>query len=197
MEISANRAAKLSAILLILTVISQLAYVGISAGGAEPPRMLIWTAEAVAFLGISVFALVAMVRASGHNAVWAAIAMGGLLNVIQVGMGLAMFGPLTEAGEAMAPAMTAVLAGAFFLYFAGKFLFGCAAVLLGAGMFGGNGAAKAIGALAILTGIAAIAANLYSMAVGMEIVRPAGAAGTAATLFLAIAIVMIPAEKDA
>ncbi|MDN3646372.1 hypothetical protein QWY75_09190 [Pontixanthobacter aestiaquae] len=144
MDITANRSAKLTAVLLLFTVISKLLYVGISSGGSEPPRMLIWTAEAVAFLGISVFALVAMARQSAHSALWAAIAVGGILNVIQVGMGLAMFGPLSDAGEALAPAFTAVLAGAFFLYFACKFLFGFAAILLSATLFNGGGVAKAL-----------------------------------------------------
>ncbi len=197
MEFTANRAAKLTAALLLITVISQLLYVGISSGGGEPPRMLIWTAEAVAFLGISVFALVAMARQSSHSAVWAAIAVGGILNVVQVGMGLAMFRPLMEAGEALAPAFTAVLAGAFFLYFAGKFLFGFAAILLGSSLLKGGGAAKVIGGLALLAGLAAIVTNLYSMAVGMEITRYAGGAGTAATLFLAIGILMMKSDAEA
>ena len=196
MDMTANRAAKYSAILLIVTVVTQIIYFAISAGGEEPPRMIIWTAEAVAFLGISVFALVVLARQAGNSAVWAAIAAGGLLNVIQVGMGLAMFGPLKDAGEAMEPAFTAVLGGAFFLYFAGKFAFGFAGVLLGAGLMRGSGAAKAVGTLAALTGAAALLTNLGAMAKGMDLMFPAGIAGTAATLFLAVAIWMMRSDAD-
>ncbi|MXO91894.1 thiamine biosynthesis protein ThiC [Pontixanthobacter aquaemixtae] len=187
MDISANRAARLTALLLILTVVTQIIYFAIYSGGGEPPRMIIWTAEAVAFLGVSVFALVALARQPLHSAMWAAIAMGGVLNVVQVGMGLAMFAPLQDAGEAMAPAFGAVLAGAFFLYFAGKFLFGFAAILIGLGVArSGGGAGKALGGLAALAGLAALLANLGAMAKGMDLVFPAGAAGTAATLLLAL-----------
>lgn len=199
MEFTVRRSAQLVAILLIVTVVTQIAYIAISNGGGEPPRMLIWTAEAVAFLGISIFALVALVRQAGNLAAWAAIAVGGLLNVVQVGMGLAMFGPVKDAGEAMAPAFQAILAGAFFLYFAGKFLFGFAGILIGSGMLRGRGgvgkAGKVVGGLTILTGLAAALVNLYAMAVGMDVVFQAGAAGTAATLLLAIAILM-NAPKD-
>lgn len=190
MEITANRAAKLTAGLLLITVITQIIYIAISNSGGEPPRMLIWTSEAVAFLGIATFALVVLARTVSHTAAWAAIAMGGLLNVIQVGMGLAMFGPLKDAGEAMAPAFTSILAGAFFLYFAGKFLFGFAAIVMGSAMLRGSGAAKIIGGLTALIGLGAVLTNLLAMAVGMEGLYPAAAAGTAAALFLAIAIWM-------
>ncbi|WP_209348441.1 hypothetical protein [Pontixanthobacter sp. CEM42] len=201
MDISANRAAKLSAVLLIVTVVTQIIYFAISSGGGTPPRMIIWTTEAVVFLGLSVLALVTLARQLGNAAAWAALAVGGTLNVIQVGMGLAMFGPLKEAGEAMAPAFDAVLAGAFFLYFAGKFAFGFAGIVLGAVLLRGTGAAKAVGGLAILSGIAALLTNLLGMAKGMGdenvILLSAGAAGTAATLLLALAILMSKSDAEA
>jgi len=180
---------------MIVLVVTQLSYVVLSNSGFEMHRMVIWTTEAVAFLGITVLALVALAQKSRLAPAWAAIAVGGVLNVVQVGMGLAMFGPLKDAGEAMAPAYEAVVAGAFFLYFAGKWLFGLAAILVGAAMLRGTGLAKAAGVLAILSGLAAMAVNLLGMATGMAWIFPAGAAGTAATLLLAIALAMTLRER--
>ncbi|MCO5792455.1 MAG: thiamine biosynthesis protein ThiC [Blastomonas sp.] len=180
---------------MIVLVVTQLSYVALSNSGFEMHRMVIWTTEAVAFLGITVLALVALAQNSRLAPAWAAIAVSGVLNVVQVGMGLAMFGPLKDAGEAMAPAYEAVVAGAFFLYFAGKWLFGLAAILVGAAMLRGTGLAKAAGVLAILSGLAAMAVNLLGMATGMAWIFPAGAAGTAATLLLAIALAMTLWER--
>lgn len=180
---------------MIVLVVTQLSYVVLSNSGFEMHRRVIWTTEAVAFLGITVLALVALAPNSKLAPAWAAIAASGVLNVVQVGMGLAMFGPLKDAGEAMAPAYEAVVGGAFFLYFAGKWLFGLAAILVGAAMLRGTGLAKAAGMLAILSGLAAMAVNLVGMASGMAWIFPAGATGTAATLLLAIALAMTLRER--
>lgn len=180
---------------MIVLVVTQLSYVVLSNSGFEMHRRVIWTTEAVAFLGITVLALVALAQHSKLAPAWAAIAVGGVLNVVQVGMGLAMFGPLKDAGEAMAPAYEAVVGGAFFLYFAGKWLFGLAAILVGAAMLRGTGLAKAAGMLAIFSGLAAMAVNLLGMASGMAWIFPAGATGTAATLLLAIALSMTLRER--
>ncbi|NMW32205.1 hypothetical protein HKD42_09040 [Altererythrobacter sp. RZ02] len=192
MQYSARRASYIAAFFLIVTVVTQLIYIGLRSAEIEFDSSTIWTIEAVAFLAISVFALVPMARGSAHTAAWAAVALGGAFNVIQVGMGLAMFGPVSEAGEALAPVYQSILAGAFFLYFAGKFLFGFAGILLGLHLIRiGGGAAKAVGALAALTGLGALATNLMGMSAGMDMVMIAGAAGTAATLFLAMAAGML------
>jgi len=189
MEITARRSAHLAALLLIVTVVTQIAYVVMSDAGIDFSRAFVWSTEAAAFLGISVFALVALARSNGHSAAWAAIAVGGTLNVVQVGMGLAMFAPLKEAGDAMAPAFQAVLGGAFFLYYAGKFSFGFAAIVIGmAALRGGSAAVKGFGGLAVLSGLVAMLINLGAMA-GYELMFQAGAAGTAATLLLALAII--------
>ena len=194
MEFTARRSGQIVAALLFAVVAPQLIYFALSSAGLDINRTIIWTAEAAAFLGISVFALIPMAHQPRFGVAWAAVAVGGVLNVIQVGMGLAMFPPLTEAGEVMAPAFSAILAGAFFLYFAGKFLFAAAAIAIGTALFGGGGGyggggGKIVGAPAVLTGLAALAVNLYAMGVGMDAVFPAGATGTAATFFLAVALI--------
>lgn len=117
--------------LLLVTVVTQIVYVVLSDNGFVPNRTAIWSSEAVAFLGIAIVAQVAMVEKGAMALAWSAIAVSGVLNVVQAGMGLAMFGPLKEAGDAMAPAYQATLAGAFFLYFAAKLLLGAAAITIG------------------------------------------------------------------
>lgn len=192
MDFTARRSTQTVIVALFSVVITQIIYVALSSAGADINRMVIWTTEAVAFLAMSLFGLILLVQSNSNGAAWTAVALGGIFNVIQVGMGLAMFGPLTDAGEAMAPAFQSVLAGAFFLYFVGKFLFGFAAILTGATLLrSGVGAAKGVGGLAVLTGLAAMATNLVAMAMGMDMVRSAGAAGTAATLFLGLALTFV------
>lgn len=192
MGLSARHTAFYAALCMIIVVITQALYMINRSAELGIDPTIIWTIEAATFLAMTVFALVTLMGSTGMQIAWAAIAAGGLLNVIQVGMGLAMFGPLKDAGEAMAPAFQAVLAGAFFFYFAGKFLFGIAGTVLGWALF--KRAApmwKLVGGLSVITGLAAAAANLAGMAVGMDMVILAGAAGTAVTLLAAIAAIMM------
>ncbi len=188
MDISARSAGQMAAIALLVIVATHSLYVINSSAGLGIASSIIWTIEAIGFIAMAVFAMVALARRTSAPVVWASIALGGVFNVVQAGMGLAMFGPLRAAGEVMAPAFQAVLAGAFFFYFAGKFLFGIAATVLGLALLKGPIAARVIGGLAILSGLAAVVLNAIGMAIGMEIGPGAGAAGAAAALFAAIAV---------
>ncbi len=198
MDFTVRRSAQIVIVALFSVVITQIIYVVLSSVGADINPSVIWATEAVAFLAISLFALIPLVRSTHHSVAWAAVALGGVFNVIQVGMGLTMFGPLKDAGEAMAPAFQSILAGAFFAYFAGKFLFGLAAILTGAGLLRSDVAtAKGVGGLALLTGLAAMLTNLVAMAVGMDMIQSAGAAGTAATAFLVLTLILVTrTEQD-
>lgn len=196
MEILTRRSAQIVAVLLVAIVVTQAVYFAISSVDGEINRAIIWSVEAVAFLAIAVFALVCLTREPTFQVAWAAIAVGGVLNLVQVGMGLAMFPPLSEAGEAMAPAFQAILAGAFFLYFAGKFLFGMAAIVIGLGLLHGGRAGKIVGAMTALAGLMAMAVNLGAMGAGMTLVLPAGATGTVATLLLTVALAMSMRNRD-
>ena len=160
MDISARGAARYTALSMVAIVATQVFYMVNGSAGLNVDSSVIWTIEVVAFLAMAVFGLIALARGANAPIVWAAITLGGIFNVIQVGMGLAMFGPLKDAGEAMAPAMEAILAGAFFFYFSGKLLFGIAGIVLGAALMRGPIAAQIIGALAILAGLAAVVLNL-------------------------------------
>lgn len=198
MSLGPYRAAQLAAFALIAVVATQVLYIVLRNNGVAFESSSIWIAEAIAFLAVSVAALVVMVRPGAAQTAAAAIALGGILNVLQVGMGLAMFGPLSDAGESMAPAYQAVLAGAFWFYFAGKALFGFAGILLGWFLLRSTGgAARIIGGLAVLTGIGALAVNGVALSLGMEIVFPAGATGTAATLFAALALPAVIQREEA
>ena len=196
MNISSRRSAQIVAGLLIAIVVMQAVYFGFSSVDGEINRAVIWTTEAVAFLGIAVFALVCLVRRADLQLVWAAITVSGVLNLVQAGMGLAMFAPLREAGDAMAPAYQAILAGAFSLYFAGKFLFGTAAIVVGPGLLSGSTAGRIVGISTALAGLAAMAVNLAAMGIGMTMVFAAGATGTVATLALAIALAMAMGTRE-
>lgn len=189
MDIAPQHAARIVIVALVSLVVTQAIYFTLYSSHAEINRPLIWGFEAAAYLAIAVCALTGLARGTGPGAGWAAIAISGVLNAVQIGMGLTLFGPLHAAGEALAPVYDAVVAGAFYLYFAGRALFGFAALLFGLGAWrAGGGAAKALGGLAMLAGLAALALNLPAMALGMDLLLPAGASGTLAMLLLALVI---------
>ncbi len=181
--------ARAAAIALIVTVATQIIYITLSNLGTEPNRAVIWSTEVLAFLAISVCGLALL---PARPLIGAGLAVGGVLNVIQAGMGLVMFPPLMEAGEALAPVFSAVLAMAFLLFHAGKVAFGVAAIAAGQMLWSGErGMAKIIGVLAGLTGLAAVTLNAAAIVPGTDLMFPAGAAGTAAALFLALGLTVL------
>lgn len=191
--------ARAIAIALLATVATQIFYISVVSGSdsADTLRPIVWMTELVAFSIIAASAIVLAGRSHFGAFAFAAIALGGITNVIQVGMGLAEFGPAREAGDEAV--FGTVLAGAFFLYFHGKAMFGAAAILLGAAAASsGAGATRIIGALAALAGLAAVALNLVAMGSGMDIMFAAGGAGTAAAALLGLLLlIMRPKESDA
>lgn len=195
MESTTKNAAYIVAVGLIATVITQLLYVGMleNVGIVEgwPLRSTLWTIEVVAFAGVSAAALVGLARDSERSFVWALIGVSALFNALEAGVGLSMFLPATEAGESFAPLMRTLLMGAFLFYFLAKLLLGAAAILLGATLFR-NAAllARIVGGLALISGVAAVLTNLAALPQGMALVFEAGATGTAAALFTALALWM-------
>ena len=182
-------AARIAVITLIGTVVTQLVYIGISSSGGEVNRDIIWGVEVVLFAVIAVagFALIAARPIMG-----AALGTFGLLNTIQAGVGLVMFGPLFEGGEALAPFAGAVLAVAFLLYFAAKLAIGLGALIAGLLAFRyTTGASKALGGLAALAGIVAAVLNAAAIFPATDLTYPAGGAGTLATLLLALILVPV------
>ncbi len=194
-----SRSATLIASMLLISVLTQILYV---AGLGEPDsfaqpwadivRPSIWMAELAAFSLITVAAIVVSARSDVMPAAWVAIALFGLFNMVQVSLGLSMFGPLSDAGEAIAPVFGAVLAGAFFFYFLAKALIGIAGIGFGIALLGMPvKLAKPIGILAILTGLIALAVNIFALPQAMTHMQLAGATGTLAALFTAIAIFLL------
>ena len=183
---------------LLITVVSQVFYVAVVSGSPnEMLRPLTWFTELFAFSLGAIFALSLAVRRARDAAIWSAIALAGVLNVVQVGMGLSMFGPAMEASEAVPQLFAAILAGAFFFYFLAKFLLGGAAIAFGLrALASGNGIARFVGGLASLAGLAAMGLSLLAMIDAKAWTFPAGAAGTAVTALLA-AVLLVSAQGKA
>lgn len=175
------------AAVLLVTVASQIFYITVVSGSEnEMLRPLTWFTELFAFSSSVVFAHALAARRPGQAAVWSTIAFAGVLNVIQVGMGLSMFAPAMEAREAVPQLFAAILAGAFFFYFLAKLLLGAAAIVLGLAAVKTPGAlAKGLGALAALSGLAAIGLSFLAMNDSEAWTFAAGASGTAVTALLA------------
>lgn len=182
------------AVAILLLVATQVFYMAVvyPAGPETVLRPITWMVEMAAFTVITIAALVLSARSPHAPLVWAAIAVSGLLNMIQVGIGLAMFPPAASVMEQVPALFDTVLKGAFFLYFTGKLLFGLAAIALGRLLLSGPSAMKrAIGGLAILAGLAATALNILALPTGLDWMMPAGASGTAASALLAVAILLL------
>ena len=189
-------AAKASAIALLLVVATQLFYILVvsNAGGDTPLRPITWLTEVAAFTFLSVAALVLAARSTAYPFAWGAVAVGSILNVLQASFGLSMFGPASDAVDPQV--MATVLAGAFFFYFLAKALYGLAGIGFGLRLLkDGGGPGKAVGGLAIATGVGALVLNILAMSAGREWLQLAGGAGTAATAFLALAVLMAPEPR--
>lgn len=188
MDKNTRRAAQAIAAALGLTVVTQIAYMALEASGNAAIAYPIWRLEAVLALVVAAFGFMLVPR---QALVGGAIAAGGICNLIQVGMGLTMFYQLGYGSEAgPEPVFFAVLGFSFYLYFAAKALFGLAGFALGAALWReAGGVWRYVGALAALGGLVAMATNAAAMATGMDMVFIAGAAGTAATALLALALV--------
>ena len=191
-------AAKASAITLLLVVATQLFYILVVSGydGTVPLRAVTWLTEVAAFTFLTVAAFVLATRSTAHPFAWGAIAVGSILNMLQSSMGVSMFGPASEAADPQV--MATVLAGAFFFYFLAKALYALAGIGFGLRLLkDGAGAAKMVGGLAIATGLGALVLNILAMSAGRDWTQLAGGAGTAATAFLALSILMVPAPHAA
>ncbi|MXO95385.1 hypothetical protein GRI34_03000 [Erythrobacter aquimaris] len=175
---------------LLLTVASQVFYITVVSGSEnEMLRPLTWFTELFAFSAVSIFALALAARRPDQSPLWAAIAVSGMLNLLQVGMGLSMFAPAMEASESEPQLFAAILAGAFFLYFLAKLILGAVAIALGSGIWrSGPVWAKGLGVLTALAGLGAIGLNLLAMVDAKAWTFPAGGVGTVATALVALSL---------
>ncbi len=192
MEFTLKRTVQVLAGLLILSAITQAIYTGLYMAEVDVPRQLMWGAEGLIFVLLAAFAGSALVDAKRYSLGFSAILVAGTLNVVQVGVGLTMFGPFFEAAgevEGLQPAAGAVVAFSFMVYNAAKILLGLAAIVFGMAKM--SGGAKALGGLTVAIGAVAMIANTLSMALGRDFsgsLPLAGGSGVLATLLLALCL---------
>ncbi|HSF11681.1 MAG TPA: thiamine biosynthesis protein ThiC [Erythrobacter sp.] len=203
MEFTHQRTVTVVAILLIIAAVSQSIYTALYiASQSNPdiviPRQLLWGGEGLLFAILAAFAGSAMVKSKGLTLAFSAIAFSAALNVVQVAVGVTLFGPFGEAaGEApaLAPAAGAIVDYSFFVYNAAKLMLGLAALVAGMSAMARGG--KALGGLTALVGSAAILANGGKMMAGGDLIAGvplAGGTGVLATLLLALCL--LGADKD-
>ncbi|UIP05935.1 hypothetical protein LY632_09485 [Erythrobacter sp. SDW2] len=187
MTFTPRRAAIIIAITLLAAVATQLFYIGeVSPTDDALLRKITWVSE-MALYSVLTMAALALIARGTMPLVWSAVALAGIVNILQLGIGLAEFGPAAEAKDPKV--FASVLGGAFFLYFHAKAMIGMAAIGTGLAAWGrATALAKGLGGLTVIAGAAAVGLNLLGMADGMAWVMQAGAAGTTATALFGISV---------
>jgi len=199
MELTYKTTVKYTAILLLLTAISQPAYTALKNLAPEVNRQFLWGLEGLLFVLMAAFAGSALVLAKRYTLGFSAIAFSAILNVTQVGIGYTQFDPFREAAEANADlgAITfSIFALSFFLYNAARILLGLAAIVFGLAKM--NEGAKLLGGSAILVGVIALLTNTLVMMFGIQGFMPrpiAGSSGFLATLLLAFCMFRLDDER--
>lgn len=195
-----DRTASMTGLLLLIAAITQTIYTALYISEMDVPRQLLWGAEALIFVLMAAFAGSALAQTNAQHLGWSAIFAAAILNVVQVGVGLTMFGPFFEAAgvnESLTPAAQSVVAFSFMVYNAAKVLLALALIVFGAALFGSG--AKALGGLSIAVGGIAMAANTASMAMGREVtgeIPLAGGAGVLATVVLAVCLMGLKPDQQ-
>ncbi len=200
MEFNLKRSASVVAVLLLAAAVTQSVYTALYVAEADVPRQFLWGLESILFVLMAAFAGSAMLQAKQDHLGWSAIAFAAVLNVVQVGVGLTMFGPFYEAAgnvEGMQPAAGAVVAYSFMVYNAAKVLLALALIVFGMAKLGAG--AKALGGVSAAVGVVALFSNAASMAMGRDFMGEiplAGGSGVLATVLLAVCLLSLPAEAD-
>lgn len=198
MEFSHKRTVQITSYLLLALAITQALYTILYIADVSVPRQLLWGLEGFLFTILTAFAGAAMVQAKSYQVGWAAIAFSAVLNVVQVSIGLTMFGPFREAAgqlELLGPLAGSVVALSFMLYNAAKLLLGFAALIFGIAKL--HAGAKALGGLTAVVGVVAIFANVILVVFGRDAFLPpviAGGSGVFATLLLALCLTNVARE---
>ncbi|EAQ27954.1 thiamine biosynthesis protein ThiC [Erythrobacter sp. NAP1] len=192
MHATFNRNVTIVASLLLIAAITQAIYTALYIAEMDVPRQLLWGSEGVLFTILAAYAGAAMVRASEWQVGWSAITAAAVLNVVQVGIGLTLFGPFFEAAEAvpeLAPVAGAIVDYSFMVYNAAKVLLALAAVVFGVGHLSAE--SKALGGVTALVGAVALVSNALSLALGRDFsgeLPIAGGSGVLATVLLALCL---------
>ena len=198
MEFTQKQTIKAIAILLFLSVITQVIYTGLYKYAGGVPRQWLWGLEGLLFTLLAAFAGSALVKAKQYTLGFSAILTSALFNFLQVGIGLTQFGPFREAAqgvEGVAPAAGAVVAFSFFIYNGAKILLGISAIVFGTAV--SNAGSQVLGKLTVFLGIVAIVLNSYLIMFGRAGFIPshvAGATGVIATFVLAVCVFKLQSE---
>ncbi len=200
MELSLKHTVSVVAWLLVAAAVTQAVYTGMYAAEMTPPRQLLWGTEGFLFVMLGAFAGAAMAQAKGLHLAWSAILGAAILNVVQVGVGLTMFGPFREVAEAVpeaAPAASGVVAFSFMVYNAAKVLLALALIVVG--LARASEGAKALGWISAVVGAFALVTNALSMAMGRDFAGElplAGGSGVLATALLAACLFTLSFGDD-
>ncbi|MEM7701428.1 MAG: thiamine biosynthesis protein ThiC [Pseudomonadota bacterium] len=191
MDFTFSRNASITATILLIAAVTQAAYTAMYVAEITPPRQLLWGAEGLLFAMMAAFAGAALAQAKSLHVGWSAIVGAAILNVVQVGVGLTMFGPFREVAEAApetAPLAGSIVAFSFMVYNAAKVLLALAAIVFGLAKMNAGG--KALGGLTVAIGAIAFISNTLSMALGRGFteIPVAGGSGVLATILLAVCL---------
>ncbi len=190
---------QISAYILLVLAITQAIYTALYIAKLDFSRQFLWGMEGLLFTVLAAFAGAAMVQLKSDQLMWSAITFSAVLNVIQVSVGVTLFGSFSEAaGElgGLKPALSGVVALSFMIYYAAKVLLGLAALAIG--MTALSEGRKVLGGATTFIGGIAILANAILITFGREGFLPsgvAGATGVIATLLLAICLI-VAARKE-
>lgn len=193
MEFTLKRNVLIVSCLLFTLVVTQAVFTVLFNAGIAGPRPFLWGLETVLFSLLAAFAGAALVQARSFQLGWSAIAFGAILNVVQVSIGLKLFGPFGAAAQqadTMGPLIGAIVAFSFLIYNAAKILLGLAALVFGMAKM--NAGSKALGGLTAAIGAFAMAANVMLVIFGRDGFLPApiaGASGVLATVLLAVCLI--------
>lgn len=195
MEITLKRTTQITGLLVLAAAVTQGVYTALYLAKADVPRQLLWGTEGILFVLLAAFAGAAMAQSDRLHLAWAAITAAAVLNVVQVAVGLTMFGPFREASgqvPGLAPAAGAVVAFSFMVYNAAKMLLALALVVLALDKL--STGSKLLGGASTLVGVVALVSNAVSMAAGRKVFGDlplAGGSGVLATVLLAVCVLTL------
>jgi hypothetical protein len=198
MEFTQQRTITITAVLLLIAAVTQAIYTALYLTMPEISRAPLWGIEGFLFVMLAACAGSALAQAKRLHLGWSAIAAAAVLNVVQVGVGLTMFGPFGDAAgadPAFAPLIGAVVAFSFMVYNAAKVLLALAAIVFGSARM--SAGSKVLGGLTALVGVVALVSNALSMALGRDFsgeLPIAGGTGVLATLLLALCLLGVKGE---
>lgn len=198
MKFTHMRTVQITSFLLLALAVTQLIYTALYISKVSIPRQLLWGLEAALFTTLIAFAGAALAQAKNYHVGWSAIALSAVLNVVQVSIGLTLFGAFREAAgqlEALKPVAGAIVGLSFMVYNAAKLLLGLAALVFGMAKM--DEGAKVLGGLTALVGVVAMLSNVIMIILGRDAFLPssvAGASGVVATLLLSFCLMKLARE---